>query len=691
MPSWLKHASLAAVALLVTGAVATLLMQRNTVRLDRAYTIGFNSAPPYLHKMADGKPEGLTYDIIQEAATRRGMKLRWIEYNGPPDTAILDRTVDLWPMMAISDDRRKRFHISGRWLHTYYGLLSLEQRRIAEPGDTRGKIVGHVDAPRTIALAKETFRGANRVVLETRDQVVEEVCNGTIDAGFLETRVVEPALLARPKACEGVALRMAVVNGADFPSGVAASSREAALAADAIREEVVAMARAGVLGRIFARWNLSSSADTAIIYDLIEAQNRSKQLRWFAAALCLVLAAMVLLYRKTQEARRAAERANAAKSEFLANMSHELRTPLNGIVGLTAMLTDSPIPADHQETVRDLADCSEALLAVINDILDFSKIEAGKLVVEHAPFDLHEAVRAASSTLSLRARQKGIGLTSAVDPTVPRWVTGDAARFRQLILNLLSNAVKFTPSGGVTLHVGLDPAGMIYVTVKDTGIGVDPAAMPQLFSAFTQADSSTARRFGGSGLGLAICKRVVETIGGAIGAHSEPGKGSTFWFRVPMPAASGPAPGSALAIAQDPVAAGRILLAEDNAVNRKVVDHLLRRAGYEVDTVVDGQEAFDAAKSGRYRAILMDCQMPGVDGYQATAMIREWETANCRPRVPVIALTAHAFQGDRERCLDAGMDDYLSKPVQPQVLARTLALWTARSLTVPGPEAAVRS
>lgn len=226
---------------------------------------------------------------------------------------------------------------------------------------------------------------------------------------------------------------MAVVNGADFPSGVAASSREAALAADAIREEVVAMARAGVLGRIFARWNLSSSADTAIIYDLIEAQNRSKQLRWFAAALCLVLAAMVLLYRKTQEARRAAERANAAKSEFLANMSHELRTPLNGIVGLTAMLTDSPIPADHQETVRDLADCSEALLAVINDILDFSKIEAGKLVVEHAPFDLHEAVRAASSTLSLRARQKGIGLTSAVDPTVPRWVTGDAARFRQLI------------------------------------------------------------------------------------------------------------------------------------------------------------------------------------------------------------------------------------------------------------------
>ncbi len=689
MPDWLSTKHAPWLPWLLTGTVLLVLWSWTwPIRLpDRELTIGFAVSPPYAVKTKGGGYEGLSVEVISEAARRRGIRLRWKEFLAPaPDEAILGGQVDLWPMVAITEERKQRYHMTGRWLHTYYCLLSLEHNWIRDAAGAKGRRVSHADAIRTRSLARATLPEAILREKPTRDDVIASLCRQEVDAAFVETRGVEAALMDRPEVCRDSPLRIALVNGANFPSGVA-STFEAAPAADAIREEIVNLARDGTMARIFSRWNLASSADTNIIYDLLEAQDRAVRLRWLTAALVLVMLMMGVQYVRTREARKAADLANAAKSEFVANMSHEIRTPLNGVLGLSAMLAEAPIPAAQKELVRDLTDCSETLLAVINDILDFSKIEAGKLAVESAPFNLRESIRAATAAQAQRARQKGLAWEVSVDDAVPAWVAGDPGRLKQVLLNLVSNAVKFTHSGGVQVKAGMAPDGTVSFSVIDTGIGMDEAAAAHLFQPFTQADSTTTRKYGGTGLGLAICKRLAGLMNGEIGARSTLGVGSHFWFRLPLPAAapvakSGRMP--ALAGGPRPASIQRILLAEDNAVNRRVVEHLIRKQGLEVTSVDDGRKAVDAVRLGGFSLVLMDCQMPEMDGYQAAAHIRDWEKQLSLPRIPIVALTAHAMLGDREKCLASGMDDYLTKPVNPQVLAQALANWLDEEPGAPG-------
>jgi len=381
-----------------------------------------------------------------------------------------------------------------------------------------------------------------------------------------------------------------------------------------------------------------------------------------------------------EEAAEAAAVANTVKGEFLANMSHEIRTPLNGILGLTGHVLEGDLPAGQRENLVIVRDCAELLLSLLNDILDLSRMEAGKLELERAPFQIGKVLAGVTDVLGVVARQKGLALDCRLDPEAPAAVIGDDLRLRQVLFNLLGNAIKFTQAGQVALEVvreeNRNGRVRLHFAVTDSGIGISPQQMADIFNPFTQADGSTARRFGGSGLGLTIAQRLVALMGGQLEVESELGRGSTFRFAVdfdPAPMAlAAVAPRLGLPEPAPPARRNRrILCAEDNAVNRRLIKLLLDKLGIEVVTVEDGVEALEALAADAYDLVLMDVQMPRLDGHDATAEIRRRERRS-GGRMPVIALTAPAMLGDREACLAAGLDAYLTKPIQQSELVALL-------------------
>ncbi len=379
------------------------------------------------------------------------------------------------------------------------------------------------------------------------------------------------------------------------------------------------------------------------------------------------------------------------KSEFLANMSHEVRTPMNVLIGMSNLLLETNLNPDQRDLAESMRKGAESLLVVVNDMLDFSKIEAGKLEIEPVDFLLHSLVEDVATFLSHQARQKGLQLTFRLDPAVPEFVRGDAIRVRQVLTNLLNNAVKFTKQGTVTLTVFLvSPPGMpatIRFEVLDTGIGISSEVQARLFQPFTQADGSTTRNYGGTGLGLVIAKRLTEAMSGTIGVESATGQGSLFWFQLPFASPQEPRPAQQRAsatfcpvrprAAEDnsrcPAYKAKILLVEDNVLNQKLATRLLAKHGYQCDVANNGAEAVTRFAGNSYELVLMDCQMPVMDGFQATAAIRKAEGDACH--TPIVALTAHSMLGYREKCLEAGMDDYVSKPINEKILVSTIEHW----------------
>ncbi|HEY2294982.1 MAG TPA: ATP-binding protein, partial [Thermoanaerobaculia bacterium] len=423
------------------------------------------------------------------------------------------------------------------------------------------------------------------------------------------------------------------------------------------------------------------------------------------------------LERSEKEARAAkeeSERANRFKSELVANISHEIRTPMNAVIGMTSILASSRLTPEQREYVGTIRNSGESLLALLNDILDFSKIEAGQLTIEASPFVLRRCVEEAVDLLATQAARKGLEIGCAIDSAVPAMIESDATRLRQILVNLLDNAVKFTSKGEVLILVeaGSPPPELsrdepveLRFAVRDTGIGISADRMDRLFRPFSQADSSTNRLYGGTGLGLAISRRLAQGLGGRMWVESEPGKGSTFWFTIrcwsvdttlgatlPLDLTSRPwdlagrSPlGTTDRTAESGLSPLRILIAEDNVINQKVALLMLQQLGYAADVAADGEETLAALRRQRYDVILMDVQMPGMDGLEATRRIRdEWPAAE-RPRI--IAMTANVLREDRETCLAAGMDDFLSKPVLLENLRAALSRGAETAAPAPPPVA----
>jgi signal transduction histidine kinase/CheY-like chemotaxis protein/HPt (histidine-containing phosphotransfer) domain-containing protein len=394
--------------------------------------------------------------------------------------------------------------------------------------------------------------------------------------------------------------------------------------------------------------------------------------------------------RDLEEARRQAEAASLAKSDFLANMSHEIRTPMNGVMGMTELMLQGGLtPQKEKNYLQAIKDSADSLMLIINDILDFSKIEAGRFTLEKNPFWPKDVVERCLSGLLVRADEKGLKLTHHVDSAVPNCLLGDQGRFRQVLTNLVGNAIKFCPQGNISIEVGLSSMEaddvILHVQVSDTGIGIDQEACQRIFKQFEQADSSTTRKFGGTGLGLAICKKLVEMMDGDIWVESHLGSGSCFHFTARFLLGSEDLLPKAIStiipeshIEHVPL---NILLADDVEINRALVLAILEPHGHHIFCAEDGSKAVEACKSNNFDIILMDVQMPEMDGLQATRTIRAYElSSGKKPPVPIVAMTAFAGSEDRHICLDAGMDDYLTKPIKPALLLQTVNKFCVQAL-----------
>ncbi len=402
--------------------------------------------------------------------------------------------------------------------------------------------------------------------------------------------------------------------------------------------------------------------------------------------------------RDLQRAKAAADAAMRAKAEFLAIMSHEIRTPLNAIVGMAGLLQDDELTEDQRDCADTIRSSGEALLAIISNILDLSKIERGYTELERQPFDLEACIRDSLDLMMQRSTEKGLRLTCSLDGALPKIVTGDVNRIRQVLVNLLDNAIKFTNLGEVRVCVKQFSVDTeiyeLHFSITDTGIGIPADRMNRLFQSFSQVDMSSTRKYGGAGLGLAISKRLVELMGGQIWAESEVGIGSSFHFTVPLYVKEGksPSPGSQArpfeGLTMNRSQSSRILIAEDNLVNQKVMLRMLDKLGYRADAVANGLEVLHALQRQPYDLVLMDVQMPDMDGIEATRRIRRFCPAG-GPRI--VAITAYALEGDRERCIESGMDGYIAKPVNLNTLKDAIERFTSTSNPGIGAEAMLKT
>jgi signal transduction histidine kinase/ActR/RegA family two-component response regulator len=645
---------------------------RPQLDLQRIYRIGTDNAYPYHFLDAHGEVHGMVGEMVQEAARRAGIRLEWHLLKEGPTAALSAGRVDLWPLLSIQTNLSPQFYFTKPYLTNIYVSVAIDPRFVAPLGQADVRRVASARLPLALQTAQRAFPRAESIGFPNRQQAIAAVCSGQADLAIVEARTLQQITLEQPFECGGKALFTGGVDGMKRPLGIAAQ-KEVSQVADRLRSEMDRMLADGTVDRIMRQWSYFYTGETETIYRAAEARNANRISYVLTGGLAILSTLLFVMLIHVRRAKRAAVAADAAKSMFVANMSHEIRTPMNGIIGMTDLALALARDEEQKEYLAIARNSADALLGLLNDVLDLSRIEAGKLSIDPIPLDPRALLKEAAQVLSVTANAKGISLGSECAAEVPERILADPIRLRQVLVNLIGNAVKFTEKGGVEARADTADGGRrLNFAVRDTGIGIPREKQQLLFRPFIQADGSITRKYGGSGLGLAISSRLIELMGGTIRLQSEPGEGTLIEFSIPFvvahdrPVVEVPVNGDAAI-----VPAKRILLAEDNPVNQKVASKMLEQDGHSVRVVCNGKDALEALACESFDVVFMDIQMPEMDGLEATSQIRAGER-DPRKRVPIIAMTAHAMAGDRERCLAAGMDGYISKPLQRVELRRAL-------------------